>query len=172
MLKVDPTLNHIPARRAHVVALFESINQPLVNIPSHGTAPTAAYVLGTRNDQGRFTVFVYLSQGQTGAAVVYVCEPRGLTREQYRTEEAEAIRFVESMGFLVDNIHFPTLPPHEQDAVGSFLGMAVIGGPEKVRARLDAILEQTGADELIFTCDVYDPDARLRSFDILAGLRD
>ncbi|CUB06562.1 MULTISPECIES: LLM class flavin-dependent oxidoreductase [Tepidiphilus] len=62
--------------------------------------------------------------------------------------------------------------PHEQDAVGSFLGMAVIGGPEKVRARLDAILEQTGADELIFTCDVYDPDARLRSFDILAGLRD
>jgi luciferase family oxidoreductase group 1 len=62
--------------------------------------------------------------------------------------------------------------PHEQDAVGSFLGMAVIGGPEKVRARLDVILEQTGADELIFTCDVYDPDARLRSFDILAGLRD
>ncbi|WP_028875141.1 LLM class flavin-dependent oxidoreductase [Tepidiphilus margaritifer] len=62
--------------------------------------------------------------------------------------------------------------PHEQDAVGSFLGMAVIGGPEKVRARLDAILEQTGADELIFTCDVYDPDARLRSFDILAGLHD
>ncbi|WP_028241131.1 LLM class flavin-dependent oxidoreductase [Stutzerimonas azotifigens] len=61
--------------------------------------------------------------------------------------------------------------PHEQEAVGSFLGMAVIGGPEKVRARLEVILEQTGADELIFTCDFYDPADRHRSFEIAAGLR-
>lgn len=117
MLKVDASLNHIPAGREHVVALYESINQPLVNIPGHGTAPTFAYILGTRNKQGHLTVFVYLYQQQTGAVVVYVCEPRSLSREQYRAEEAEAVRFVESMGFLVDNVHFPTLPPHEQDAV-------------------------------------------------------
>ncbi|PAU64751.1 luciferase family oxidoreductase [Pseudomonas sp. PIC25] len=61
--------------------------------------------------------------------------------------------------------------PHEQDAVGSFLGMAVIGGPEKVRARLDILLEQTRADELIFTCDLYEQEHRRRSFEILAGLR-
>lgn len=61
--------------------------------------------------------------------------------------------------------------PHEQDAVGNFLGLAVVGGPEKVRARLETILEQTGADELIFTCDVYESADRLRSFEILAGLR-
>lgn len=61
--------------------------------------------------------------------------------------------------------------PHEQQAVGDFLGLAVIGGPEKVRARLDVLLEQTGADELIFTCDLYQPEHRLRSFDIVAGLR-
>ncbi|MBD9483357.1 LLM class flavin-dependent oxidoreductase [Pseudomonas sp. PDM14] len=61
--------------------------------------------------------------------------------------------------------------PHEQQAVGDFLGLAVIGGPEKVRARLDVLLEQTQADELIFTCDVYESADRLRSFEILAGLR-
>ncbi|HSC83781.1 MAG TPA: LLM class flavin-dependent oxidoreductase, partial [Pseudomonas sp.] len=44
--------------------------------------------------------------------------------------------------------------PHEQQAVGDFLGLAVIGGPDKVRARLEVLLEQTGADELIFTCDL------------------
>lgn len=117
MLKVDPSLNHIPARREHVVALFESINQPLVNIPNCGTAPTYAYILGTRNDQGVLTVFVYLIQQETGAVVIYVSEPRGLSREQYRAEEQEAVGFVESMGFLIDDVHFPTLPPHEQDAV-------------------------------------------------------
>jgi luciferase family oxidoreductase group 1 len=61
--------------------------------------------------------------------------------------------------------------PHEQQAVGDFLGLAAIGGPEKVRARLEVLLEQSGADELIFTCDLYQPEHRLRSFEIVAGLR-
>jgi len=61
--------------------------------------------------------------------------------------------------------------PHEQEAVGNFLGMALVGGPEKVRARLEVLLEQTAADELIFTCDFYEPEARHHSFEILAGLR-
>ena len=117
MLKVDPTLDHVPARREHVIALFESINQPLVNIPKFGTASTGAFVLGTRNDQGAFTAFVYLYQPETRATVVYVSEPRTLTLEQYRREEQEAIRFVESMGFMVDNVHFPTLAPQEQETV-------------------------------------------------------
>ncbi|MGM3389898.1 LLM class flavin-dependent oxidoreductase [Stutzerimonas stutzeri] len=61
--------------------------------------------------------------------------------------------------------------PHEQDAVGSFLGMALIGGPEKIRARLDVLLEQTQADELIFTCDFYETADRHHAFEIIAGLR-
>ena len=61
--------------------------------------------------------------------------------------------------------------PHEQQAVGDFFGLAVIGGPEKVRARLEIILEQTQADELIFTCDLYEHAHRLRSFEIAASLR-
>ena len=61
--------------------------------------------------------------------------------------------------------------PHEQDAVGNFLGMALIGGPEKIRARLEILLEQTQADELIFTCDFYETADRHHAFEILAGLR-
>jgi len=61
--------------------------------------------------------------------------------------------------------------PHEQDAVGSFLGMAMIGGPEKIRARMEVLLEQTRADELIFTCDFYETADRHHAFDIVAGLR-
>lgn len=61
--------------------------------------------------------------------------------------------------------------PHEKEAVSSFFGMAMIGGPDKVRARLELLLEQTGADELIFTCDLYDFADRLHAFDLLAQLR-
>jgi len=60
---------------------------------------------------------------------------------------------------------------HEKQAVGEFFGLAVVGGPEKVRARLEVLLEQTGADELIFTCDFYAVADRLRAFEILAQLR-
>ncbi|MNF54499.1 Limonene 1,2-monooxygenase [compost metagenome] len=70
----------------------------------------------------------------------------------------------------VESMHGLWLP-HEKEAVASFLGMAMIGGPEKVRARLEVLLEQTGADELIFTCDLYEFADRLRAFEILAQLR-
>jgi alkanesulfonate monooxygenase SsuD/methylene tetrahydromethanopterin reductase-like flavin-dependent oxidoreductase (luciferase family) len=53
----------------------------------------------------------------------------------------------------------------------NMLGMAIIGGPEKVRERIDLLLEKTDADELIFTCDVYEHADRLRSYQILSELK-
>ncbi|MFJ3685071.1 LLM class flavin-dependent oxidoreductase [Pseudomonas sp. NPDC090208] len=60
--------------------------------------------------------------------------------------------------------------PHEREAVMDFLGLAMVGGPEKIRAKLDVLLEQTDADELIFTCDMYEHADRLRSYEILAQI--
>ncbi len=57
--------------------------------------------------------------------------------------------------------------PHEREAVMDFLGLAMVGGPDKIRAKIDVLLEQTDADELIFTCDMYDHADRLRSYEIL-----
>ncbi|MGN8278349.1 LLM class flavin-dependent oxidoreductase [Pseudomonas sp. SMV71] len=58
--------------------------------------------------------------------------------------------------------------PHEKEAVGDFLGLAMIGGPEKIRARLQVLIEQTQADELIFTSDLYEHADRLHSYELLA----
>ncbi|MCL4852517.1 MAG: LLM class flavin-dependent oxidoreductase [Bryobacteraceae bacterium] len=64
----------------------------------------------------------------------------------------------------------------ERQIVESKLRTSVVGGPETVRRKLAKFLEDTQADELIFTSDVYDPAARLRSFEIAAaamkGIRD
>ena len=65
----------------------------------------------------------------------------------------------------------PEWLPHEKDAVLNMLGMAIIGGPDKVRERVYLLLEKTDADELIFTCDVYEHADRLRSYQILAELK-
>jgi luciferase family oxidoreductase group 1 len=56
----------------------------------------------------------------------------------------------------------------EKFLVDSRMALAVIGGPETVRQKLAHILEDTGADELIFVSDLYDHARRLRSFEIAA----
>jgi luciferase family oxidoreductase group 1 len=56
--------------------------------------------------------------------------------------------------------------------VDQTLAVSAIGSPETVRARLTDIVRATGADELIFTGQVYDRAAALRSYELLAQVRD
>ncbi|MFN3376711.1 MAG: LLM class flavin-dependent oxidoreductase [Burkholderiaceae bacterium] len=60
------------------------------------------------------------------------------------------------------------LPLQHQAAINDFLATAIIGGPDTVRAGLQALAEQTQADEFLLVSDVYDPQLRLRSLDIAA----
>ncbi len=61
------------------------------------------------------------------------------------------------------------LLPQERTAIADFLAAAVIGGPDRVRAGLQALVNHTGANELMLVCDVFDPALRLRSLDITAA---
>ena len=61
--------------------------------------------------------------------------------------------------------------PQEEYTVKEFLSMAMIGSAATIEQKLQVLLQHTQADELIFTCDVYEHADRLRSFDILAGLQ-
>lgn len=60
--------------------------------------------------------------------------------------------------------------PHEEHAVKEFLSMAMIGSAQTIEQQIQVLLQHTQADELIFTCDLYEESDRLRSFEILAGL--
>ena len=60
--------------------------------------------------------------------------------------------------------------PHEEQAVNEFLSMAMIGSAETIAQKIQELSQHTQTDELIFTCDLYEHNDRLRSFDILAGL--
>jgi len=59
-----------------------------------------------------------------------------------------------------------SLTERERAAIGDFLGMAVIGGPQTVRAGFEKLQAMTQADEFILVCDVYEPEFRLRALDI------
>jgi luciferase family oxidoreductase group 1 len=58
--------------------------------------------------------------------------------------------------------------PAELDRIGQALACAVIGGPETVRAGIEAFIANHQADELIVTANTFDHAARHRSFEIVA----
>ena len=58
--------------------------------------------------------------------------------------------------------------PMEKAQAQRMLARSIIGSPATVRTGLDALVAETGADELIVVSDVYEHPARLRSFELIA----
>ena len=57
-------------------------------------------------------------------------------------------------------------------ALSRIIKYSVVGSPASVRSGIDAFLALTQVDELMVTAHVFDHAARLRSFDLVAGVRD
>ena len=64
-----------------------------------------------------------------------------------------------------------TLEPYARAMLQNALSCSVVGGPETVRAGMEALAAATGADEFMVTAQIHDHAARKRSFEILAGVR-
>lgn len=60
----------------------------------------------------------------------------------------------------------------ERAGVEHALAYSVVGSPETVRRGLAAFKDFTKADELMVTAQIFEHAARLRSFEIVAGVRD
>ncbi|WP_341312534.1 LLM class flavin-dependent oxidoreductase [Paraburkholderia sp. IMGN_8] len=60
----------------------------------------------------------------------------------------------------------------ELNSVAHSLACTVLGDRDAVREGLLSVIEQTGADELMLTAQIYDHAARLRSFEIAAQVRE
>jgi luciferase family oxidoreductase group 1 len=58
--------------------------------------------------------------------------------------------------------------PAERAAIDQRTRCSAVGSPETVRRRLVELLEQTNADEIIATAQIFDHAARLRSFETAA----
>jgi alkanesulfonate monooxygenase SsuD/methylene tetrahydromethanopterin reductase-like flavin-dependent oxidoreductase (luciferase family) len=65
--------------------------------------------------------------------------------------------------------------PHEKATAANALRCSAVGSLQTVRQKMQYWLDQTGANEIIITGQIFDHQARLRSFEIAAeaakGLR-
>ncbi len=67
----------------------------------------------------------------------------------------------------IDDIEKYWLPAEKQQAM-RMLARSIVGSPRTVGAGIEALVAETGADELMIVSDVYDHAARLRSFELIA----
>ena len=114
MFSIDERFRGLPASREQVLSLYQSINSPHLAIPGKPAGPAQAFVVGLRGSGG-FAVFIYLYLAEAQDCAVYVPGRRNASPEQYQQDEAEALGFVESMGFMMDNANFRGLPASSQD---------------------------------------------------------
>ena len=117
MFRHDPALTHLSANREQVVAVVESINQPQISIPGKSSQLAQAHLVGLRNASGTFSVVVGLYLPQSGENVVYLPDDREVPLDGYGDAELEGLHFLESMGFMLDNVHFGRLAPEAQEQV-------------------------------------------------------
>ncbi len=58
----------------------------------------------------------------------------------------------------------------EKAQAARMLARSIVGSPATVRAGIEALVAETGADELMIVSDIYDHGARLRSLEIVADV--
>jgi len=122
--------------------------------------------------RSRFTPSRYLQEPYVAAGVPVIAAESDAEAERLSTSALQrALKLIRRQPLF-------TPPPVESmdglwtDAerflVTSRLRVAAIGGPETVRRKLSFLVEETGADELIFTSDLYEHRDRLRSFELIS----
>jgi hypothetical protein len=111
----EPSLTWIPAARDAIVAIIESINQPQVSIPGKASQQVFGHLVGVRNPNNTFSIYVGLHLPKSAENVVYVHTRRQVSVEEYRDVEVEGLQFLESMGFMLDNLNFRNLAADAQE---------------------------------------------------------
>ena len=117
MFRPDPSLTYVDVDRDQVVSIIESIDHPHVGVPGYAPQVTSAYVVGRRNPSGNFAILIFLHLTETNEAVLYVHDLAEVGITEFPDVEAEALTFVESMGFMVDNVNYRNLSPLQQDEI-------------------------------------------------------
>ncbi|WP_079529162.1 LLM class flavin-dependent oxidoreductase [Halobacillus hunanensis] len=99
-------------------------------------------------------------------------------------EEAEYLATTLQQQFLniIRNRETPLQPPvenmdeiwteYEKASLQQQLGATIIGSKETVKRKLQSFIEETAADELMITSQIYDHQKRLRSYEILSEIKE
>src|SRR5438270_617723 len=113
MFNEDPARTHVSAGRDMIVALYESTNQPLVQVPGKSAQAAQAAIVASRLGRG-FEIVIALTFLESGDNVLYT--PQQFVDDAGLPEKIEeALNFAESMGFILDSAGWAALDGERRD---------------------------------------------------------
>lgn len=120
----------------------------------------------------QFKPSAYLQEPYAMACLNVIAAPEA------REAERQATSFYQMARGIITNERRPLQPPvdsmegiwsdYEKAAVLQMMEYAFIGDPARVKEQLAAFLEKTQVDEIMVTAHIYDNEARIRSYALLA----
>lgn len=114
MFHPDPSRSFVDVDPALVAALYQSVNQTTVLVPGQTSAMARAVVVGHRLAEG-FEVVIGLHLVESGRHLVFVRDDAPvLDGEGARDAARDALGFVESMGFFMENVNWKQLAPADR----------------------------------------------------------
>ncbi len=117
MFSVDANFARQAIQREQILALTQSMNAITVQVPGFPVAPAMGYVLAYTPEAGKAAVAIVLHYTDSGRMVAYVPEPKRFPLTELGGVTDEAVVFLESMGFILDDTKFGTLAPADQEAL-------------------------------------------------------
>src|SRR5207248_4022006 len=119
MFNEDPARTHATAGRDMIVALYDSTNQPLVQIPGKSAQAAQAAIVASRPGRG-YEIVIALTFLESAETVLYA--PDQLVDDAGLPEKIEeALNFAESMGFILDSAGWAALDAERRDELRSRL---------------------------------------------------
>jgi type IV pilus assembly protein PilF len=119
MFHEDPARTHVSVARDAIVALYESTNQPLVQVPGKSAQAAQAAIVASHVGRG-YEIVIGLTFLESRENVLYapdrVVDDAGLPDQM-----EEALNFAESMGFILDSAGWGSLDAERRDELRSRL---------------------------------------------------
>lgn len=134
-----------PSQEKDVVSVLHSINEPKVAAAERPAEPTRAFICTFQlmPDEVNIRVILYLTRSRV--SLVYVSEEGPCPVARRKETEAEALDFVESMGFMMDNMNLAKLSPADRKTALKELPIFEVPAEEMVLDRIKEAEAQLAA---------------------------
>jgi len=115
VFSIDTSFTHLAASRDQVLVLLQSINAISAKVPGHQAQPATGYIAAWDVGNGQASAVIYLHFTGTARAAAYGPDPKVFAVTELPRVTEEASEFLESMGYMLDDSAFGTLPPEQQE---------------------------------------------------------
>lgn len=113
MFEPDLERTYFELKREQIITLLNSTIRPQVAIAGP-TEPADAYVCTFKRDDNTYETLIYFTLVQSNKGIVYHWDEGPQPRDNAKSVEREALRFLDEMGFQMDSLHFRKQSAEEQ----------------------------------------------------------